>query len=149
MIEESATATLSDFVLDPRLAAESVVVADLKLSRILLCDHKDFPWLILVPRRVELVELIDLSLEDQAQLWQEITQIVTLLKVKLAAHKVNVAALGNVVRQLHVHVIARFLQDKAWPGVVWGKERYPYSDQDKNEFVATLRQWLLEGVVHV
>jgi diadenosine tetraphosphate (Ap4A) HIT family hydrolase len=108
------------FSLDPQLAADTVPVGDLALSRVLLATDANYPWLILVPRRAGATELIDLAEPDQAQLLREITTASTALKSITACDKLNVAALGNMVAQLHVHVIARRHDDAAWPKPVWG-----------------------------
>jgi len=112
---------MTDFRLDPRLAADTVVVLDLPLSRLLAMRGVDHPWVILVPRRPDLVELLDLDADDRARLSGEIDRVAAALKAQTAAHKLNVAALGNVVSQLHVHVVARFPDDPAWPHPVWGR----------------------------
>ncbi|MCS0503077.1 HIT domain-containing protein [Ancylobacter mangrovi] len=114
------TAQTPAFLLDPRLEAHSFPVTDLSLCTVRLMDDARFPWLILVPRRPELVELIDLDPSDRATLSAEIDAASRALKAVTNCHKLNVAALGNMVRQLHVHVIARFEGDPAWPGPVWG-----------------------------
>ena len=112
--------TSPDFALDPRLRADTAQVGDLALCRVLLMDDARFPWLILVPRRPEVSELTDLPEADAALLWQEIRLTVGVMQALAKPDKVNVAALGNVVAQLHVHVVGRFLSDPAWPGPVWG-----------------------------
>ncbi len=115
------------FALDPRLAADTVPVGDLPLARVLLMDDARFPWLILVPRRPALSELTDLAPEDAVTLWQEVRITVGVMQALAKPDKVNVAALGNVVAQMHVHVVGRFRSDPAWPGPVWGHgERRPY-----------------------
>ena len=117
----------SDFTLDPRLAADTVEVGDLALCRVLLMDDARFPWLILVPRRPEVSEITDLSEADAAALWHEMQLATRVMQALAKPDKVNVAALGNVVAQLHVHVVGRFRSDPAWPGPVWGFEtRKPY-----------------------
>ncbi len=115
------------FALDPRLKADTMPVGDLALSTVLLMDDSRFPWLILVPRLPGASELTDLSAEDAATLMGEV-RIATGVMLALAKpDKVNVGALGNVVPQLHVHVVGRFLSDPAWPGPVWGHgTRLPY-----------------------
>lgn len=117
----------ASFTLDPRLAADTIPIGDLALSAVLLLDDSRFPWLVLVPRRSGLSELTDLSEEDGAVLMREM-RLATDVMVELAKpDKVNVGALGNVVPQLHVHVIGRFLSDPAWPGPAWGAgPRQPY-----------------------
>jgi diadenosine tetraphosphate (Ap4A) HIT family hydrolase len=117
------------FTLDSRLAADTVPVGDLPLCTILLMNDARFPWLILVPRREGVSEVTDLSDEDARALMDEI-RIATRVMLNLAKpDKVNVGALGNVVSQLHVHVVGRFLSDPAWPSPVWGFEsRKAYPD---------------------
>jgi diadenosine tetraphosphate (Ap4A) HIT family hydrolase len=110
----------ASFTLDPRLAQESVALGDLPLSRVLLVNDANDPWLILVPRRPNLVELIDLDDSGQATLMIEIARAARALKDITACDKLNVAALGNTVRQLHVHVIARHANDPAGSRPVWG-----------------------------
>ncbi|HJU09090.1 MAG TPA: HIT family protein [Rhodanobacteraceae bacterium] len=108
------------FVLDPRLAADTIFIADWALSRVLLMDDARFPWLILVPRHADLIELDDLSFDDQMRLLREVGRAMTLLRSFATCDKFNIGALGNIVRQLHVHVVARRQDDAAWPGPVWG-----------------------------
>ncbi len=109
------------FTLDPRLAGDTVPVGDLALCRLLLMNDATWPWLILVPRRPGLAEVIDLPAADRHLLMDEIAAVSEALRDATRPVKLNVAALGNMVRQLHVHVIARFETDPAWPGPVWGK----------------------------
>jgi diadenosine tetraphosphate (Ap4A) HIT family hydrolase len=108
------------FTLDPRLAGNTAFVADWTLCRVLLMDDARFPWLILVPRRPGLAELDDLDEEDRTRLMHEIGRAMQALRDVAACDKLNVGALGNIVRQLHVHVVARREADAAWPGPVWG-----------------------------
>ena len=117
----------SDFTLDPRLTADTVEVGDLSLCRVLLMDDARFPWLVLVPRRPDVSEITDLSETDAAALWHEMRLATGVMMALAQPDKVNVGALGNVVAQLHVHVVGRFRSDPAWPGPVWGFEaRKPY-----------------------
>lgn len=109
----------SDSWLDERLAAGSIEVADWPLSQLRLKDDARFHWLLLVPRRPHTVELTDLAAPDYAMLMAEIDAASRLLQAVAKPDKVNVAALGNVVAQLHVHVIARWHSDPAWPDPVW------------------------------
>lgn len=115
--------------LDPQLARDCTVLGDLALSRVLLNNDANFPWVILVPRRAGAVELIDLPEAERAALTAEINDVSRALKAITACDKLNVAALGNVVAQLHVHIIARFKVDAAWPNPVWGKA--PRKDYDE------------------
>jgi diadenosine tetraphosphate (Ap4A) HIT family hydrolase len=116
-----------DFTLDSRLAADTLPIGDLPLCSALLLDDARFPWFVLVPRRAGVTEVTDLSDGDAAALMGEI-RIATGVMLELAKpDKVNVGALGNVVSQLHVHVVGRFRSDPAWPGPVWGHgSRAPY-----------------------
>ena len=110
----------SAWIFHPQLAADTVAVGDLPLSRVLLMNDANYPWLVLVPRRPALVEIIDLEEDDQVQLLGEIANTARALKATTACAKLNIAALGNMVAQLHVHVIARNPGDAAWPKPVWG-----------------------------
>ena len=123
-------------MLDSRLEADTIPVGDLALSSVLLLDDARFPWLVLVPRRAGIVELTDLSDRDSATLMEEI-RLATGVMLDLAKpDKVNVAAIGNVVAQLHVHVVGRFRSDPAWPGPVWGfGARSPYPDHAASALV--------------
>lgn len=111
---------MQPFSLDPRLAADSVSVLDLGLSQLQLMNDARWPWLILVPRVAGCRELIDLTTAQQSELLAEIGAASRALRGLFAPDKLNVAALGNVVAQLHVHVIARQRDDPAWPAPVWG-----------------------------
>src|SRR5215472_7428345 len=106
--------------LHPQLAATTRVAGDLPLCRVLAADDANFPWLLLVPRRLGAVEIIDLDDAQRMQLMAEIAQVSAALKQLTACDKLNVAAIGNVVPQLHVHVVARWKRDAAWPKPVWG-----------------------------
>jgi len=110
----------STWSLDPQLAADTVPLGDLALARVLLANDANYPWLILVPRRPGLVELTDLEANEQMQLLAEIDAAARALRAATRCDKLNIAALGNQVAQLHVHVIARFHGDAAWPKPVWG-----------------------------
>ena len=108
------------FALDERLARDTFVVGDMPLCRVLLMNDSRWPWLVLVPRRESVVELTDLDAADRALLVEEAAQAAAFLKAQTGALKINIGALGNVVRQLHLHVVARNVGDPAWPGPVWG-----------------------------
>jgi len=109
-----------DFALDPRLAADTVVVTDLPLCRVCLMNDARFAWLILVPRRRDVTEIDQLTDADQAMLWSETTRAMGVLRTIASPDKLNIGALGNIVRQLHMHAVARHEGDAAWPGPVWG-----------------------------
>lgn len=114
--------------LHPQLADDTHPLAQFELSELRLMDDANHPWLILVPRVDGAVELIDLDDAQQALLTREIARTSRALQSAFAPHKLNVAALGNLVPQLHVHVIARYREDIAWPRPVWGMATaQPYS----------------------
>jgi diadenosine tetraphosphate (Ap4A) HIT family hydrolase len=108
------------FALDERLAADALIVGDMTLTRVLLMNDARWPWLILAPRRDGVVELTDLDAADRTQLIEEAASAAGFLKAHTGAHKINLGALGNVVRQFHLHVVARTVGDPGWPGPVWG-----------------------------
>ena len=112
--------TDTPWTLHPQLAADTAPVGELTLSRLLLAKDANYPWLILVPRRADVRELIDLDDNEQVQLLGEIAACAEALKATVPCDKLNIAALGNMVPQLHVHVIARTTTDAAWPKPVWG-----------------------------
>lgn len=135
--------TDSGFTLHPRLAADSLPIGDLGLCRVLLMNDARFPWLILVPRRAEMREICDLAADDQATLWTEIDAASRVLKRLIDPHKLNVAAIGNMVPQLHIHIVARFEDDAAWPAPVWGHgAREPYDDDESSGFMGLLQREL-------
>ena len=111
---------MTDFVLDSRLAADSVFVADGPLSQVRLMNDTRFPWLLLVPRVPEASEWMDLDGHSQRLLLAEIHQLGTLVRAHPQVEKLNIGALGNIVRQLHIHLVGRHEGDAAWPGPVWG-----------------------------
>jgi diadenosine tetraphosphate (Ap4A) HIT family hydrolase len=119
---------MTEFSLDSGLEGDTLLVGELQLSHVLLMNDARYPWAILVPRRPAIREMIDLDLRDRAMLYREIDAVSEAMQRLFKPLKLNVAALGNVVPQLHVHVIARFEGDAAWPKPVWGiGERVPYA----------------------
>jgi diadenosine tetraphosphate (Ap4A) HIT family hydrolase len=133
----------AEWSLHPQLAADTHFVGDLPLSRLLIIKDANYPWLILVPRQADVSEILDLGPPGQAQLMAEIARTGRALKEITACHKLNVAALGNVVPQLHVHVIARSRSDPAWPHPVWGKlPPKLYDGRSLDGFAALLRKAL-------
>jgi diadenosine tetraphosphate (Ap4A) HIT family hydrolase len=131
------------FHLHPRLEADTVFVADWALSRVLLMNDARYPWLILVPRRANLVELHDLSHAESLVLTDELRRAGGKLKTLAKAAKINIGALGNLVPQLHVHVIARNPGDATWPGPVWGQgQAVPYEAQAREALLARLKAQL-------
>jgi diadenosine tetraphosphate (Ap4A) HIT family hydrolase len=135
------------FMLHPRLMADTAVIADWPLSRVLLMNDKRFPWIVLVPRRPELTDLLDLEEPARAALMGEIGRVGSKLKSWAKEHggcdKINVGVIGNLVPQLHVHVVARTRGDAAWPGTVWGSgQSLPYGAAELSKLVAEFRDLL-------
>jgi diadenosine tetraphosphate (Ap4A) HIT family hydrolase len=128
------------FVLDPRLSSDTLLLAQSELSLLLLMNDRRYAWLILVPTLPDLAELFELSASDRSRLMQESCLVAETLSRAFSAHKINVGALGNVVRQLHVHHVARAVGDPAWPGPVWGHSpRVPYGDGELEPLVSRIR----------
>ncbi|MBI5455176.1 MAG: HIT domain-containing protein [Deltaproteobacteria bacterium] len=128
------------FSLHPTLENDTRNIIDLPLSRVLLMKDRGFPWLILVPRREGVKEIHELTPDDRALLIEEVSLASTLLTRLFNPVKINIGALGNIVPQLHVHVIARFENDRAWPGPVWGSgPKEPYSEDDLASIVSRLQ----------
>ena len=131
------------FILDTRLQEDTWLIGDFPLCRLLLSNDSNYPWFILVPRREGISELFQLDDVDQPLMWAETTALAGVLKELFTADKMNVATLGNVVSQLHMHVIARYASDAAWPAPVWGKHpAKPYSEAD----VQVIRDKLKAGL---
>ncbi|MCQ3031307.1 HIT domain-containing protein [Pseudomonas syringae] len=136
------------FALDSRLQEDTLLIGDFPLCRLLLSNDSNYPWFILVPRRPDITEVFQLDARDQLQLWQETTLLSEQLKVLFNADKLNVAALGNVVSQLHMHVIVRRRSDIAWPAPVWGKHpATPYTAQEFSLIKDQLRAVLVKDFV--
>ena len=133
--------TASDvWQLHPQLVQDTAVIGDLPLSRLLVSNDANYPWLLLVPRRVDAGEIIDLGEADQSQLLIEIASVSRALKDVTGCHKLNIAAIGNVVPQLHVHIVARRRDDPAWPKPVWGAvPARAYDPAERERFIAALR----------
>jgi len=126
--------------LHPQLSKDCLIIGHFSLSRLLLMQDANYPWLILVPDRENISELYQLSDAEQKQFMQESAVIARLLKNDFQADKINIAALGNIVPQLHIHHIARYKTDIAWPAPVWGK--FPakrYTPDQRDELMAKLK----------
>ena len=131
------------FELDARLEADTYFVAKTPLCRLLLMDDARFPWLILVPEVAGISEPFDLSEADQTVLWRESMRLSHFLKAHYHADKLNIAALGNQVPQLHLHHVARYHSDVAWPGPVWGiGTPEPYATEEATRLIGSLREGL-------
>ncbi len=143
MTDSNRQAGETGFTLDPQLEGDTMPVGDLGLSRVLLMNDRRFPWFILVPRRAGLAEVTDLGEADAETLMREIRLMATALHNIYNPDKINVAALGNMVRQLHCHVIARFHSDPAWPRPVWGAgEAVSYPDHAAMVLIDRVREQL-------
>jgi diadenosine tetraphosphate (Ap4A) HIT family hydrolase len=139
------SAASSAWTLHSQLEKDTINVGDLPLCRVVVIKDANYPWLLLVPRRLEVIEIIDLDEVEQAQLMTEITRVARVLKDITQCDKLNIAALGNVVPQLHVHVIARRSSDAAWPRPVWGAAQpLDHDPQEVADFISALRRkiWL-------
>lgn len=131
------------FVLHPRLAADGIVLGDFALCRLLLMNDARYPWFILVPRRAGVREIYELSEPDQQQLLRESAALSRAAMGAFRGEKLNVAALGNLVPQLHVHHVVRYAHDPAWPRPVWGLHpAQPYGDAERAARRAALRPLL-------
>lgn len=131
------------FILHERLEADTVLITDWRLCRVLLLNDANYPWLVLVPRRDGVTEVHELDQDDRQTLIEEIADAAHRLQNHTKAKKMNVAALGNMVPQLHVHVVARFEDDSAWPRPIWGAvPAQPYAPAALDAKVAELRRLL-------
>ena len=131
---------MTEFTVDPVIASLTLQLADWPLSRVFLYNDSRYHWGLLVPRRAGVIEMADLVPEDQAQLMREIVQLTGLVRRLPGVEKINVGNLGNMVPQLHVHVIGRFKGDPAWPGPVWGHSNpVPWPEPAKAPLAAAFR----------
>lgn len=137
---------MEDAALDERLAEDSYPVSELPLCQLRLMDDTRYPWLLLIPRRHGVSEVFDLDEADQQQLWRETSRIGQALKEFLGGDKLNVASLGNVVPQLHVHLVIRRQSDEAWPGPVWGQGKPRRYDLDELAAMRDRVLALVEGL---
>ena len=139
--------SVTKFELHPQLIADTVQITSLELCQVLLMQDNRYPWLILVPQRNALRDLHDLSEYDQMKVISEINQASHVLKALYTPDKINVAALGNIVSQLHIHVIARLKKDNAWPAPVWGiGQKIPYHPTSLQEVMGALREAFILGI---
>lgn len=120
---------IAEFIIDPRLEADTHFIASLPLCDVVLMNDNRFPWLILVPRIAGAKEIVDLDEAQKSALWREVDQASLAMRALTNCEKLNIGALGNIVRQLHIHIIGRYTGDAAWPGPVWGcGTAVPYED---------------------
>lgn len=136
------------FEVHPKLKQDCIVVGKFPLSLLLLYNDSQYPWFILVPMRDGVREVFELSEADQVQLNRESTYLAAQISKRFSADKINVACLGNIVSQLHIHHVARYEKDIAWPGPVWGfKPRKPYDTEGLKIMNAKLRQVLKKDFI--
>ena len=136
------------FVLDPQLQQDTLSIGNFPLCQLLLMNDAHYPWFILVPRREDTSELFQLDAADLQALWRETSLLAETLKDTFRADKMNIAALGNMVSQLHMHVIARRRNDAAWPAPVWGRHpAQPYTPEQVAEICRKLRLVLADDFV--
>ncbi len=134
---------MSEFELDGRIARDSDLIATLDLCQLRIQNDSRWPWLVMVPQRADMTEIFELSEADQALLSAEVNHVAAVLKEITGATKINVGALGNIVRQLHVHVIARFEGDANWPGPIWGYgSAEPYDGEKRQALMNRLMEKL-------
>ncbi len=132
--------TTETFTLDPTLAKDTVEITKLDICRVLLMRDRTYPWLILVPAIAQLRDLDDLAPEQREIVMNEVDRVSKVIKAQFKPYKMNVAALGNVVEQLHIHVIARFQGDPAWPAPVWGVHPpQDYENADRDHLIDQIR----------
>ena len=132
------------FQLDQKLSQDTYLITDLNFCRLLLMNDSQYPWLILVPRKASVVELYELEVTEQQELLSEIATVSRILKQEFSPDKLNIGALGNIVKQLHIHVIARYTDDIAWPGPVWGAHPTKGYDQEAVQLMINkIKQQLL------
>lgn len=131
------------FELHPQLKQDTFLVGYLDLSVVLLHKDSQFPWVILVPQRDEVTEIHHLELADRQQLMVESCRIAEVMVDLFSPHKMNIAAIGNLVPQLHLHHVARFTSDATWPQPVWGRVApVPYTEEVLKERLKRLRHAL-------
>jgi len=132
------------FILNSTLEKDCFDLGKLKLCRVLLMNDSQFPWLILVPERAELSEIYQLSEQDQFTLMQESSYVAQQLADSYLADKMNIAALGNMVPQLHIHHVVRYKSDKAWPAPIWGQfDAVPYNEESLIKTVSKIKTALM------
>ena len=129
------------FTLHQRLQEDTIEIIRLKLSRVLLMDDSSFPWIVLVPERQGVQEVYELSIEDRSVLIEEIATASEIIRQLYSPDKINIGALGNLVPQLHIHVIGRFRTDRAWPGPVWGTGKArPYAADELSAVAGRIKK---------
>lgn len=134
----------TDFTLHPQLEKDTFFIGSLDLSNILLMNDSRYPWIILVPRINDVCDITDLSAEYRAEFTEEINRVASLMKQAYQPERMNIAMLGNIVSQLHCHIIARFKEDFAWAKPVWGiGDAIPYTKEQQEKIVPLLQKLLI------
>ncbi|GAB4162574.1 MAG: HIT domain-containing protein [Rickettsiaceae bacterium] len=128
------------FQLNKTLEQDSIFITDLKLCQLRLINNSDFPWVILVPRLPDIIEITDLAVKDFSQLTAEIHLMAQIMQSKFKSDKLNIAIIGNVVTQMHVHIVARYKNDKLYPKTVWGYPFSEYKADDSAKIVQDIKQ---------
>jgi diadenosine tetraphosphate (Ap4A) HIT family hydrolase len=128
------------FKIDKKFLKSSHHIADLKLCSIRLHDNSKFPWVILIPKRIKITDITDLNSKDQILLMKEIVHCSKLMKMTFKTKKLNVEKIGNLVPQLHIHIIARYKNDLTWPLSVWVKKGKPYNKKSLNFIIDKLKK---------
>ncbi|MGL4269726.1 MAG: HIT domain-containing protein [Plesiomonas sp.] len=137
--------TDADFQLHPQLAADTTCLGHYPLSEVLLCREGQLPWIILVPRQKAIREIFELSDEDQIQLLRESSAVSRVISALYQPDKLNIAAIGNMVPQLHLHHVGRFSHDSVWPAPIWGRLTASWrSDEQQRAETIKLQQALLQ-----
>ena len=146
MNSTAAPAPVGAFTLNPQLERDTVALGDLPGSRVLLMNDANFPWLIVVPRQAGAQEIFDLDEGARSQVMRELALLARLLKELTGCDKINIAAIGNMVAQLHIHVVARRRDDAAWPRPVWGAlPPRPYAAAERERLIQAIRQKIVIG----
>ena len=130
--------------MDPALEQDSFLIADMELSKLYVKNDKDNPWFVLIPRKANASELVDLTHEEQCMLMEEVTTVSEFLKHYYRPTKINIGALGNIVRKLHIHIIARYENDQAWPQALWGTTPEVFFEQVELENIKSNFQEFIE-----
>lgn len=133
------------FTLNKQLQADSFFITDLKVCQVLLMNNANFIWMILVPKIADAVELTDLPFATQTEILHEINLVAKILQQKFSPYKLNIANLGNIVRQLHIHVIVRFENDVAFPKPVWGIEAKKYDEKVAQDLIEEIKKLLISN----
>tara|TARA_R110000868_G_scaffold144960_5_gene364579 strand:+ start:13589 stop:13990 length:402 start_codon:yes stop_codon:yes gene_type:complete len=131
------------FTLDAQLAKDSSLITELELCQLRLINDAHYPWVLLIPQRENIVELLNLSVAEQQQWLIELNHVSQTLRDIYQPDKLNIAALGNVVKQFHTHIIARYQTDACWPKPVWGQvQATPYTDEQRNTIITKIKHGL-------